>query len=241
MTPKRRDELLAAARGLGPEDYNRLVESVGATRVGKRLRYWQEELLARLAVGPVSFEEFVAAFEGAERMRVPRHKPAVEPPEGEPPEPELHHPRLGGLYRDDEEGSWEGAIQLPRFAPGEEWPDEDGSPPGFVRIRIEDPDRAGVSPQQDAALAHLLAREEEVFDAVSRELGIAFDSDEPAGEFLCTAVEVARLHLGGIAYLGFFLPDLDPEHGFMVVYHPTKGTLSGDWEALSLIEEADNL
>jgi hypothetical protein len=31
------------------------------------------------------------------------------------------------------------------------------------------------------------------------------------------------------------------EHGFQVVYHPTKGTWWGDWEALNCIEEADNL
>jgi hypothetical protein len=51
---------------------------------------------------------------------------------------------------------------------------------------------------------------------------------------------VSRLHIDGVAYLGFSFPDLDEEHGFQVVYHPTRGTSWGDWEALNSIEESDN-
>jgi hypothetical protein len=239
MTPARREEILAAARGLGPEDYNRLVESAALSRPVGRLRYWQEELLARLPVGKVSFEEFVAAFEGAPKLPVPRR--AADYDEEGPPEPDLTHPRLGGLFRDDEEGYWEGEVELPLIAPGGEWGDPDGPPPGHVRVRVEDPDRAGISPQQDAAIAHLLDREQEVFDAVRREVGKALESAGPAAEVACTEVAVSRLHAGGVAYLGFFLPDIDPEHGFQVVYHPTKGTFWGDWEAIHEIEDADNL
>src|SRR6478736_6727735 len=69
MTPARKEAILTAARGLGAEDFNRLLESVGQTRIAKRLRYWQEELLAKLpGVAPVSFAEFVAAFDGATRI-----------------------------------------------------------------------------------------------------------------------------------------------------------------------------
>ena len=68
----RRERILTEARGLGPEKFNRLVASVAEVRAQGRLRFWQEQLIARLAeltglaiVGP---SDFIAAFEGVEPM-----------------------------------------------------------------------------------------------------------------------------------------------------------------------------
>lgn len=240
MTQARREAILVAARGLGAEDFNRLVESAGMSRYVGRLRYWQEELLGRLAgVAPVSFAEFVEAFDGAKRMPVPRS--AAKSDANGAPEPDLRHPRLGEMYRDEEEECWQGAIRLPRFAAAGQSQRDEELPAGNVRVSIHDPDGIGISAQQDAAITWLLKHEAKVFDAVCCELASAMESDEPAKEFVCTEVEVSRLHLGGVAYLGFNIADVDPEHGFQIVYHPKKDPWCGDWEALNDIEEADNL
>jgi hypothetical protein len=70
-----RERILSAARGLGVEKFNRLVNSVEQVRARGRLRHWQEALLARLsgtvdlaAFGP---DEFITVFGGAEQMPEP--------------------------------------------------------------------------------------------------------------------------------------------------------------------------
>jgi hypothetical protein len=65
-------EQLAAT--LGPNTYNRLVESVPDTRRRGRLRFWQEELLCRAGpVGPplATAEEFLRVFDRATVLSVP--------------------------------------------------------------------------------------------------------------------------------------------------------------------------
>ena len=71
----RREQLLDAARRLGPEKFNRLVTSVGQVRALGRLRYWQEDLIAKLSdnggnaiSGP---SDFIAVFDKAELMPEP--------------------------------------------------------------------------------------------------------------------------------------------------------------------------
>jgi hypothetical protein len=58
-----------AAETLRPEEFDHLVASVFDARRLGRLRYWQEQLLARIPGGEIGFEEFVAAFEGATPQR----------------------------------------------------------------------------------------------------------------------------------------------------------------------------
>jgi hypothetical protein len=71
----RREQILAAARLLGPEKFNRLVSSVGQVRTLGRLRYWQEDLIAKLpdAAGNAisGLSDFIATFEKAELMPEP--------------------------------------------------------------------------------------------------------------------------------------------------------------------------
>jgi hypothetical protein len=70
-----REQILAAARLLGPEKFNRLVGSVAAVRSLGRLRYWQEDLIARiLTTGePITLgaNDFVDVFDGAQLMPEP--------------------------------------------------------------------------------------------------------------------------------------------------------------------------
>jgi len=49
MDDDQRERILAAALQLGPETFNRLVGSAVAVRIRGRLRFWQEQLLARLS------------------------------------------------------------------------------------------------------------------------------------------------------------------------------------------------
>lgn len=163
----------------------------------------------------------------------------------------MEHPRLGrltlveddGPYGEGEARRWEAAVPLPSFASrGVGLRRDDDPPPGLVRLRVEDLDGTGVKHQQDAAIAHLLDCELEVFAAVWGELAPQFRSFDLETEVICTEVEVSGLHIDGVAYLGFSIDcDGHLEHGFQVVYHSTRGTFWGDWEALNAIEEADNL
>lgn len=62
------------AEFLGREAYNRLVESVPATRQKGRLRFWQEQLLQRAALAGVaisSIGEFLRVLEGAAPLPAP--------------------------------------------------------------------------------------------------------------------------------------------------------------------------
>jgi hypothetical protein len=52
MTPERREAILAAARALPPEDYNKLVDIFADVAEIRRLRYWHEQLLAKLVLQP---------------------------------------------------------------------------------------------------------------------------------------------------------------------------------------------
>jgi len=69
------DCLLAAARCLGPEQFNKLVRSVDEVRTRGRLRFWQEQLLAQLPGVPEQAitrpDEFIAVFSGAEPLPEP--------------------------------------------------------------------------------------------------------------------------------------------------------------------------
>ena len=68
MDIERRDLLRQAAiETLEPEEFDRLVSSVTESRRLGRLRYWQEQLLARIPGGMVGFGDFIAAFDGAPR------------------------------------------------------------------------------------------------------------------------------------------------------------------------------
>ena len=70
----------AAVETLGPVEFDRLVVSFSETRRLGRLRYWQEQLLARIPGGTVGFEEFIAAFENA-----PLQRPKAEASAGTAP------------------------------------------------------------------------------------------------------------------------------------------------------------
>lgn len=239
MTPERREQILAAARALPPEDYNKLVDIFpDASDIG-RLRYWQEVLLERLlGVGPVTFNEYIELFRRAKLRPASGAPVAADTPDvGDT----VTHPRLGVLRRDD--FYLEGVIRLPIFcAPGQRLRREDDPPPEFKHLKIEAPNGAGVMPEQDTSIEYLIAHEREVFDAVWKELAPEFAGFDLYEDVACVGVEVSYLHVGGVAYLGFTIDaDTHLEHGFQVIYHPTKGTSWGDWEALNCIEEADNL
>jgi hypothetical protein len=92
-----RDRILSiAVQTLGRERFERLVQSVERTREFGRLRYWQEQLLARLAEetgGEVlDFNRFIEVFEGVAQ---PTREAPVRP---EPPVEELLK-RFGRLVR----------------------------------------------------------------------------------------------------------------------------------------------
>lgn len=61
---------------LGPAFFNKLVKSVAATKEQGRLRYWQEQLLQKVASGIglqlCSVEDFFAIFEAAPLQEIPR-------------------------------------------------------------------------------------------------------------------------------------------------------------------------
>lgn len=239
MTPERREEILAAARALPPEDYNKLVDIFADVAEIRRLRYWHEQLLARLVgIAPVTFNEYIEIFRHAKFRSVAGEAAAPDAPDASDT---VSHPRLGVLRRDD--FYLEGVIRLPIFsAPGARLRREDDPPAEFQRLKIEAPDGAGVMPEQDAAIEYLIAHEREVFDAVWKELAPEFAGFDLRNDVGCFGVEVSYLHVKGVAFLGFTIDaDAHLEHGFQVVYHATKGTWWGDWEALNTIEEADNL
>jgi hypothetical protein len=64
------------AEVVGAETFNRLVDSVPATREARRLRFWQEELLDDIAaqtnIDLTNLQAFLRVFEGAERCHIPR-------------------------------------------------------------------------------------------------------------------------------------------------------------------------
>jgi hypothetical protein len=153
----------------------------------------------------------------------------------------MKHPRLGTLNW--VEGYWEGVVPLLLFAVrGTKLRRAGDAPPGTVMIRLENPEESGLSLEQERAVWHLLDNEQTVLDAVWAELAPQFQGFDLNEEVICPEIEVSELHVGGIAYLGFQIDAAAHlEHGFCVVYHPTKGTFWGDWEALNAIEEADNL
>lgn len=67
-----RERLLAAARQLGPGNFNKLVRSVDDVRARGRLRFWQEQLVAGLPAPGISGPgDFIAMFSGAELLPEP--------------------------------------------------------------------------------------------------------------------------------------------------------------------------
>jgi hypothetical protein len=102
MDADSRERILAAARTLGPGRFNRLVESVDQVRARGRLRYWQEELVARLTAagnpGITSAAEFIAVFDGAQPLPEPRPVITREEFLRDP----NHHYYLGGAEIPDE-------------------------------------------------------------------------------------------------------------------------------------------
>jgi hypothetical protein len=253
MDPNKRERILRAVRDLGAEPFNRLVESVDRSRQHGRLRFWQEELLETLpGVGSVSFMEFLDAFGDAVLIPVPSKRSKKQQDETDAKSlgrVMLVHPRLGPLtlveeedeeYHEGEIRIWEAAVDLPSFvARGTSRRSED-DPPGRLWVRIE-MESGKISPEQEAAIAHLLDHEPQVFAAVWAELAPEFPGFDLETELLCTEVIVSYQQSDGVAYLGFSIDTSDHtahlEHGFQVVYHPTRGTFWGDWEALNMIEE----
>jgi hypothetical protein len=76
MNASRRERLLASAvEDLGAESFNRLVSSASQTRAKGRLRFWQEELIAKLAtddgVPIATVEEFLEVFQNAKLQAIP--------------------------------------------------------------------------------------------------------------------------------------------------------------------------
>jgi hypothetical protein len=68
--------LRQVAEVLGPEAFNRLVDSVPSSKEKGRLRFWQEMLLDKVAektgIHITSLEEFLATFTGTEKIEIPR-------------------------------------------------------------------------------------------------------------------------------------------------------------------------
>lgn len=65
------------AEAVGNEAFDRLVGSVREIRHQPRLRFWQDELLARAGVSIASVEDFVALFDGVELRVTGRSKDAL--------------------------------------------------------------------------------------------------------------------------------------------------------------------
>jgi hypothetical protein len=153
----------------------------------------------------------------------------------------MNHPKLGPLTRDERD--WLGTVRLPSFAACGGPLRQPGDPPaGLVRVRVEDQVGVGPSPRQDAAITRLLDDEPAVFAAVWAELAEPLKGLDLRTEAICTGVEVSAAHADGVAYLGFSVDaDMHLEHGLQVVYHPTRGTFWGDWEALNSGLEADDI
>jgi hypothetical protein len=82
MNVAERERVLAcAAQCLGAEAFNRLAASAPETRAKGRLRFWQEELLARLSAETgttvKTLDTFLAVFEGAPLCPLPEPPPRV--------------------------------------------------------------------------------------------------------------------------------------------------------------------
>lgn len=147
----------------------------------------------------------------------------------------MTHATLGLLARDGSD--WAGAARLPLFAaPGTALRNETDPPAGQVRVRVESAAGA-LTAEQDAAVARLFADEPQVFAAVWGELQSVLHFLNLQTQVICTEVVVSRSSHDGVAYLGFSIDaDCHLEHGLQVVYHPTRGTWWGDWEALNAID-----
>lgn len=151
----------------------------------------------------------------------------------------MTHATLGPLTRDGSDCV--GAARLPRFAaPGTALRNETDPPAGQVRVRVQGAADA-LTAEQDAAVARLFADEPQVFAAVWGELQSVLHFLDLQIQVICTEVVVSPSSHDGVAYLGFSIDaDCHLEHGLQVVYHPTRGTWWGDWEALNTIEAPDD-
>jgi Domain of unknown function (DUF6985) len=172
MDPTRRESILAAARSLGSDRLNHLVQMVHEARWLGRLRRWQEKVLSELpGVAPVTFAEFVEAFSDAVPMSEPppvRKEDMLAVP-GLPP---LIWQRGSGWKCDALLPAWAGFT--PRLS-GEGQPGEGPPTTGEVTVSFDCPDiyaRTPPSAAQVAAFRRLAEGRGAIRDAV---LQAAFD------------------------------------------------------------------
>jgi hypothetical protein len=74
MDASKQERIFNAAKSLGPETFNRLVNSVPDARKRDRLRFWQEEVLVKIAActgeATLSRDDFLAAFKGEKPLPI---------------------------------------------------------------------------------------------------------------------------------------------------------------------------
>jgi len=123
---------------------------------------------------------------------------------------------------------------------------------GGFPVHILDPHRRGPTAEQEAAIRHLLAEADKVFQAVQRECFKSYQdmdgySQEAAkspadlGQYAVERVEIYREHRNGSSYLVFPLSAAwQDDRDLLVVYHPGKSAV---WafvdEALDELIESD--
>lgn len=132
---------------------------------------------------------------------------------------------------------------------------------GQYPVRLTDPDEAGPSPEQEAAVRHLMENEPAVLEAVLAAVFAAFrhayddeywrsiagirpaaSAAELRGRFGLDRVVVAREHRGGLAHLMFEVDaDWQDEHGLVVVYSPDIRQANWTtWDGLEDLLESDD-
>jgi hypothetical protein len=162
----------------------------------------------------------------------------------------MQHELFGNIEHLHSDEGWRGDARLPEFADFGKFciADDDRRPrKPTVRLRINDPEERGPSPEQQAAYRFLMENEPAVRRAVVAGLfksytdyhtglipdGIAKSLGAPPAtgpEGLrehCRFVEleISRQHHRGMSYLAFHVDcTWEPEHGMIIVYHRDKPT-----------------
>jgi hypothetical protein len=258
MNPEQRQRILdSAIRTFGAEVFNRLVEKVHECVQLGRLRFWQEELLSRLLIDGIAigFAEYLEVFSGVTLLPVPKPPRGPVPKHARKPASTKEHPILGEIQYDAEEKTWAGPLPLPTLAlygqpildeylqrmPDDFREDAEWFRQGRFLVVIH-AKKKGPTPEQDAALRHLVDNEvtvcRQVLEQLVTERGV--DLQALKTYVWCTQVEVADRqmsggYLDGLAYLGFiFSFGFFEECPICVVYHPSRNS----WWAEATLNEA---